>query len=104
MAKMICMVAYDISDPALERRVVKALKAYGMRYQYSIFVCHVTRKERMELTEKLTRLYNAYRRRAQTDKDTVFRIALLPLCETCRQDRTEIGESFAWPEGSLVVS
>lgn len=98
------MVAYDISDPALERRVVKTLKAHGMRYQYSIFVCHVTRKERMELTEKLTKLYNVYKRGKQADKDTIFRISLLPLCESCRQDRTEIGETFAWPEGSLVVS
>lgn len=102
MSKMICMVAYDLSDAALERRVVKTLQRYGMRYQYSIFVCHISRKERVELTKALGQLYTTYRREKAGD-GTVFRISILPLCEACAAIREEIGDAFGWPVGSMVV-
>ncbi|MDL2318685.1 CRISPR-associated endonuclease Cas2 [Eubacteriales bacterium OttesenSCG-928-A19] len=99
---MICMVAYDLSDAALERRVVKTLRRYGMRYQYSIFVCHISRKERAELTKALAQLYTIYKR-DKAGEDTVFRISILPLCETCTTMREEIGDALGWPVGSMVI-
>ena len=38
------LVCYDIADPKRLRRVAKALKAYGVRLQFSVFECALDRQ------------------------------------------------------------
>ena len=50
-------VCYDIRDPKRLRRCFKLLKGYGSGLQYSIFRCHLTRRQlermRWELEKEL---------------------------------------------------
>ncbi|MCL1964401.1 MAG: CRISPR-associated endonuclease Cas2 [Firmicutes bacterium] len=91
-----------MSSAAVERRVVKLLTNYGMRYQYSVFACHITKEQRNELTKGLQRLYNEAMRDKKMPED-LFRVSVIVLCANCVQERMEIGEGFAWPTGSLIV-
>lgn len=46
---MVYVVAYDISDPARLRRVYRAMRSYGDRLQYSVFLCRLTDMQRTYL-------------------------------------------------------
>jgi CRISPR-associated protein Cas2 len=45
MARRRYLIAYDISDDARLRRVLKLMKGYGTRLQYSVFLCDLSRME-----------------------------------------------------------
>lgn len=45
MARRRYLIAYDIADPTRLRRVCKAMKSYGDRLQYSVFVCDLNPTE-----------------------------------------------------------
>lgn len=42
MARRRFLVAYDIADPKRLRRVLKVMKSYGTRLQYSVFLCDLS--------------------------------------------------------------
>lgn len=42
MARRRFLIAYDISDPARLRRVIKVMESYGQRLQYSVFICDLS--------------------------------------------------------------
>lgn len=41
------LVAYDVRDPKRLRAVHKLLQSYGYPVQYSVFVCDLTKRERI---------------------------------------------------------
>ncbi len=43
------LIAYDIRDPKRLRRVAKTMEGFGIRMQYSVFVCDLTSRERFDL-------------------------------------------------------
>ena len=45
MARRRYLIAYDISDDKRLRRVIKVMEAFGIRLQYSVFLCDLTRSE-----------------------------------------------------------
>lgn len=45
MARHRYLIAYDISDDVRLRQVVKLMKGYGTRLQYSVFLCDLSRME-----------------------------------------------------------
>jgi CRISPR-associated protein Cas2 len=45
MARRRYLIAYDISDDVRLRRVLKIMKGYGTRLQYSVFLCDLSRME-----------------------------------------------------------
>lgn len=45
MARRRYLIAYDISDPARLRRVIKVMESYGQRLQYSVFLCDLSGTE-----------------------------------------------------------
>jgi len=47
------LVSYDISDDKRLRRIYKLLRGYGERVQYSVFLCQLTDKDQIVLTEKI---------------------------------------------------
>jgi CRISPR-associated protein Cas2 len=67
------VVAYDIEDDKRRTRVHKLLCAYGKWTQYSLFECHLTRLQRVELRDRLDMLVNP-------DTDSV---RFYPLCDAC---------------------
>jgi CRISPR-associated protein Cas2 len=46
-------VVYDISLNAERGRVDRLLKGYGFRVQKSVFECRLTKRDRLELVERL---------------------------------------------------
>jgi len=68
------MVAYDISDDRIRRQVCNILKNYGIRVQYSVFECHLTTAEKLELHVRLRDLL------AKSDS-----LRWYPLCSWCRE-------------------
>ncbi|RLM53207.1 CRISPR-associated endonuclease Cas2 [Halobellus sp. Atlit-31R] len=50
------VVAYDITEDSLRRRIRAACRAYGGRRQYSLFEMYLSERERAELITDLTDL------------------------------------------------
>ena len=47
------LVAYDIRDPKRLRSVAIVMLGHGVRMQYSVFVCDLTARERLNLVNAL---------------------------------------------------
>lgn len=43
------LIAYDIREPGRLRAVAKIMTGFGLRMQYSVFVCDLTAAERLQL-------------------------------------------------------
>lgn len=67
------LIAYDIQSDKRRTKVHKLLSAYGEWKQYSLFECHLSRLQRLELQHKLDTIL-------ESDKDNV---RLYPLCQSC---------------------
>ena len=67
------VIAYDISSDRRRRKVHKSLCGFGQWTQYSIFECHLNRKELLLLRERLDQLLDP-------EHDS---LRFYPLCESC---------------------
>lgn len=47
------LVAYDVRDPVRLRKVHKVVKGFGFSMQYSVFVCDLNSRERVDLLTAL---------------------------------------------------
>lgn len=47
------LVSYDVADEKRLRRMFKLLRGYGEHVQYSVFLCQLTDKDEVVLTEKI---------------------------------------------------
>ncbi|MBQ8708440.1 MAG: CRISPR-associated endonuclease Cas2 [Succinivibrionaceae bacterium] len=50
------VVAYDVSDDKLRRKVAKFLEGHGQRLQYSVFCCRLNENELAKLMKDLEKL------------------------------------------------
>ena len=48
MARRRYLIAYDIADPKRLRRVISLMEGVGERLQYSVFLCDLSARERIE--------------------------------------------------------
>lgn len=69
------MIAYDISDHKKRRIVCNHLLDNGLRVQYSVFECRLTKQQLKQLRQTLSELIE------KTDK-----IRWYPLCSWCEAD------------------
>jgi CRISPR-associated protein Cas2 len=53
---MFIVVSYDIPDDRRRTRVMKALKDFGARVQYSVFECDLKAKDYRRMRERLSKL------------------------------------------------
>lgn len=67
------LVAYDISDPKRLRKVATVCEDFGMRKQYSVFLCRLSATDFVRLR---TRLYDLLK----LEEDQVL---FIPLCGKC---------------------
>ncbi len=75
------IVAYDISDPKRLRRVAHTCEDFGLRRQYSVFLCRLVPQDLVRLK---ARLYEIIKR----DVDQVI---FVPLCDRCGDGIEAIG-------------
>jgi CRISPR-associated protein Cas2 len=74
-------VAYDISDPKRLRKVATACEDYGVRKQYSVFLCRLSATSFARLRSRLYDLIHL-------EEDQVL---FIPLCTRCVQQIDAIG-------------
>jgi len=67
------LVAYDISDAKRLRKVAQVCEDFGVRKQFSVFLCRITPTQYVRLR---ARLYEIVKR----DEDQVI---FIPMCERC---------------------
>ncbi len=67
------LVAYDVADPRRLRKVARVCEDFGLRRQFSVFLCRLSPTDLVRLR---SRLYDAI----DLDRDQVL---LIPLCKRC---------------------
>lgn len=58
----ITLVCYDITSNKLRRRIDQCLKDFGVRLQFSVFLCRLDKDGINRCREKLMKVLNAYRK------------------------------------------
>jgi len=87
------VVAYDIPDDKRRTRVHKLLKGFGNWTEYSLFECWLTKKEMLQLREKLDRHLNGER----------DRVRIYSVCANCVAKVETVGLAAPLEETSYLV-
>ena len=96
MSRRRLLVAYDIADEKRLRSVYKAMNGFGDRIQYSVFICELNARERVQMEGKLGRLIH------HTEDQVV--VMDLGLSEREMEDFiSTIGRDFALPTRVNVI-
>ena len=96
MSRRRLLVAYDIADEKRLRSVYKAMNGFGDRIQYSVFICELNARERVQMEGKLSRLIH------HTEDQVV--VMDLGLSEREMEDFiSTIGRDFALPTRVNVI-
>ncbi len=69
------VVLFDISEPKKYRRIIKVLKGYSDRIQYSIFEAYLRRAQIKEMTESLRKIMAREDYFNKNDRIRIYRIA-----------------------------
>ncbi|HIC90431.1 MAG TPA: CRISPR-associated endonuclease Cas2 [Anaerolineae bacterium] len=77
------VIAYDISDDKRRTKVHKVLSGFGQWTQYSLFECHLTAKQLVELRARLEKYLDQ-------EADSV---RFYPLCRVCVSKVITVGGS-----------
>ena len=86
-AKQFLVIAYDIVSDRRRTRLVKLLRGYGRRANYSVFECSLIERDIQPLKDKITNLINP-------DEDLVLYYQLCRFCEDRRQVSGQIGRDL----------
>jgi len=87
------LVCYDISDPKRLRKVATACEDYGVRRQYSVFLCRLSTTEFVRLRSRLYDLIH------QGEDQVLF----IPLCDRCVPHIEAIGRPTEAADAKEVV-
>ena len=71
---MLYLVAYDITEPKRLRRVARTCEDYGIRIEYSVFECDLSRKKFEEFWKELNSLIDK-------SEDSLIAYSLCSECE-----------------------
>ncbi|PSO85417.1 MAG: CRISPR-associated endonuclease Cas2 [Cyanobacteria bacterium QS_5_48_63] len=55
---MVYLICYDVVDDYRRNKISQVLEGYGLRVQWSVFECELTKKQCQTLQSKLTRYLN----------------------------------------------
>jgi CRISPR-associated protein Cas2 len=87
------IVAYDVSDPKRLRKVATACEDYGVRKQYSVFLCRLSATDFVKLRSRLYDLIDL-----QADQ-----VLFIPLCGKCVNQTEALGRPTEPPDARDVV-
>ena len=74
---MFILVSYDIENDKRRTRVARALEAYGVRVQYSVFECNLEPAQLKQMKQRLTRIMK------RASEDEAWSIRFYALCTAC---------------------
>lgn len=75
------LVAYDIAHPKRLRKVAQTCEDFGLRRQYSVFLCRLTAANLVRLKSRLYDIINL-----QEDQ-----VLFIPLCNRCAEAIESLG-------------
>ena len=75
------IVSYDISADKKRTKASKLLEDFGVRIQYSVFECELTKKELKELKAKLSEIIN----------EKIDSVLFILQCENCKNKKEQLG-------------
>jgi len=87
------IVSYDISDPKRLRKVATACEDFGVRKQYSVFLCRLSTTDFVRLRSRLYDLVNL-------EEDQIL---FIPLCAKCVQGIESLGRPTDPPDARDIV-
>ncbi|MCB0185906.1 MAG: CRISPR-associated endonuclease Cas2 [Caldilineaceae bacterium] len=87
------VIAYDIPNDKRRTKVHKTLSGFGTWTQFSLFECHLSDKQYLQLRQKLDRLLNS-------EQDSV---RFYTLCAACRARVETIGSDKPADPAAIVV-
>jgi CRISPR-associated protein Cas2 len=87
------IVSYDISNPKRLRKVATACEDFGLRKQFSVFLCRLSATDFVRLRTRLYDLINL-------EEDQVL---FIPLCGKCVQQIEALGRPTEAAEARDVV-
>ena len=87
------LVAYDICDPKRLRKVAQTCEDFGLRRQYSVFLCRLSATNFVRLK---TRLYDII----DLEEDKVI---FQPLCDRCAERLEALGRPVEKHDARDVV-
>lgn len=87
------LVAYDISHPKRLRKVATTCEDYGVRKQYSVFLCRLSATDFVKLRSKLYDLIDL----------TTDQVLFIPLCGKCVNQIEALGRPTEAADARDVV-
>lgn len=79
------LVAYDIRDPRRLRKVAQTCEDFGLRHQYSVFLCRLSPPNLVRLKSRLHDILDHAR----------DQVIFLPLCNHCAGRMESMGQPVA---------
>ena len=101
-------VFYDIAVTKFRRKLVKIVESYGNRFQYSVFICQLTKTQKEELEGKIEDYFVwKHSQEAKNDKLALESkhdsVCILLACKQCRAGIVSFGRAFDFDETMVVV-
>ncbi len=96
MSRKRFLVAYDISNEKRLRRVFATMNGFGDHIQYSVFMCELSARERIEMESKLRKIVHA-------TEDQVLVMDLGTADREANAFVASIGRDFSVPSRVLVI-
>ena len=87
------IVAYDISDPKRLRKVATVCEDFGVRRQYSVFLCRLSATDRIRLRGRLYEIIDL-----QEDQ-----VLFIPVCANCVKGIEALGRPTEAADARDVV-
>ncbi len=86
------LVAYDVRDPVRLRRTAKHLQGYGVRVQYSLFRCQLSKRQVERLCWELNNMMH--------EEDDLL---VIGLCSRCTANVKTTGDVSDWTEYTTYI-
>ncbi|MAX23380.1 MAG: CRISPR-associated endonuclease Cas2 [Phycisphaeraceae bacterium] len=90
------VITYDVSDDKRRNRIFKTLYDHGDHVQFSVFVCQLTKRERVDLMAKLTHIVNH-------KEDQIMLIDLGTAQTDCRTLIQTVGKAYYPLTSTFIV-
>lgn len=90
---MLRVIAYDIPSDSRRKKIMNLCRDYGVRRQYSVFLCDLSDENWQRFLQRLIRVI-------EPDEDSVL---IFPLCGKCREEQLALGRGELYVKPDCYV-
>jgi len=101
-------VFYDITSNKFRRKLVRIIERYGNRFQYSVFLCSLTKEQKEELEVHIADFF-VWKSKIEAKNDKLAlqsrydSVCILIACKQCRSSATSFGYEPDYDQTAVVV-